>query len=257
MNQLKKGDKGPKVKAWQYFLIGQGYNNIIADGIFGPKTEEATKDFQRKNNLVANGIVENFTYGKAMQLGFLLIKNTTDNSKESINWPPKPNFKPLTPLQIQTIFGKIEYIVDNKNSSNIIITNNWEKENLITVEISQLKNIGPYFTNKIRVHKKVANQFKELFNEWQKAKLIDRILSYDGSFNPRFIRGSSSTLSNHTYGIAFDINAKYNSLGKVPALINQEGCVRELVPIANQLGFYWGGHFSRFDGMHFEIAKIL
>jgi hypothetical protein len=33
--------------------------------------------------------------------------------------------------------------------------------------------------------------------------------------------------------------------------------VRELVEIANEWGFYWGGHFTRKDGMHFEIAKIL
>jgi hypothetical protein len=30
-----------------------------------------------------------------------------------------------------------------------------------------------------------------------------------------------------------------------------------LVGIANDNGFYWGGHFTRLDGMHFEIAKLL
>jgi len=28
------------------------------------------------------------------------------------------------------------------------------------------------------------------------------------------------------------------------------------VPIAHDHGFYWGGHFSRSDGMHFEVAKL-
>jgi hypothetical protein len=49
-------------------------------------------------------------------------------------------------------------------------------------------------------------------------------------------------------------------------MIGEKGCVRELVPIANEHGFYWGGHFGsvvngkmigRMDGMHFEIAKII
>jgi hypothetical protein len=39
--------------------------------------------------------------------------------------------------------------------------------------------------------------------------------------------------------------------------MGEHGCLLELVPIANEHGFYWGGHFSRKDGMHFEIAKIL
>ena len=37
---------------------------------------------------------------------------------------------------------------------------------------------------------------------------------------------------------------------------NHKGSVRQLVPIANELGFYWGGHFNRRDGMHFEMARI-
>ncbi|NRA35694.1 MAG: M15 family metallopeptidase, partial [Polyangiaceae bacterium] len=37
-----------------------------------------------------------------------------------------------------------------------------------------------------------------------------------------------------------------------------EGSVRELVTIAEEHGFYWGGFFStRPDGMHFEAAKVL
>jgi len=33
--------------------------------------------------------------------------------------------------------------------------------------------------------------------------------------------------------------------------------VRELVASANELGFFWGGHFSQpKDGMHFEFAAF-
>jgi hypothetical protein len=75
----------------------------------------------------------------------------------------------------------------------------------------------------------------------------------------RFIRCSNSSLSNHAFGTAFDINADENQLGSQPALPSEPGCVFELVPIAHKFGFYWGGHFTppRRDGMHFEIAKIL
>jgi hypothetical protein len=76
-------------------------------------------------------------------------------------------------------------------------------------------------------------------------------------FFARFVRGSRSTLSNHSKGSAFDINAGYNGLGRVPAPIGATGSVRELVPLAVRFGFYWGGWFSRGDGMHFEVKSVL
>lgn len=48
---LKLGSRGNEVKALQEKL------NLKADGIFGPLTEEAVKDFQRSNGLEVNGIV--------------------------------------------------------------------------------------------------------------------------------------------------------------------------------------------------------
>ncbi len=90
-----------------------------------------------------------------------------------------------------------------------------------------------------------------------KVGLMDRVLAWGGSYAPRFIRGSTSVLSNHAFGSAFDINVANNPLGAEPAYPTQKGCVFDLVPLAHEHGFYWGGHFaSRRDGMHFEIAEI-
>jgi len=73
---------------------------------------------------------------------------------------------------------------------------------------------------------------------------------------PSFIRGWRTTLSNQSWGTAFDINAAWNGLGRRPPLVGEKGSVRELVQLANQHGFYWGGHFSkRPDGMHFEVGQ--
>ncbi len=110
----------------------------------------------------------------------------------------------------------------------------------------------------MRFHKAAQKQLVELWLEWETAGLLDRILSFDGSFVPRFQRKSTTKLSNHAFGSAFDINAAFNPLDAEPALYGQRGCVRELVAIANKHGFYWGGHFmTREDGMHFEVAKIV
>ena len=55
---LKLGSKGNEVKLLQEKL------NLKADGIFGPLTEEAVKDFQRSNGLEVDGIVGASTLSK-------------------------------------------------------------------------------------------------------------------------------------------------------------------------------------------------
>ena len=55
---LKLGSRGNEVRALQEKL------NLKADGIFGPLTEEAVKDFQRSNGLEVDGIVGANTLSK-------------------------------------------------------------------------------------------------------------------------------------------------------------------------------------------------
>lgn len=57
MPTLKKGDRNEYVRHWQLFLNLSGYNCGAADGIFGPKTEKAVKEWQKAHNLKADGII--------------------------------------------------------------------------------------------------------------------------------------------------------------------------------------------------------
>lgn len=68
INQLKRqliklNAKGKSVEVLQMLLAKVGYT-IDADGHFGRRTETAVKDFQRKNNLVVDGIVYTKTWTK-------------------------------------------------------------------------------------------------------------------------------------------------------------------------------------------------
>jgi N-acetylmuramoyl-L-alanine amidase len=53
----QQGSKGTTVKTIQQKLKNWGYYKGSVDGIFGAKTKEAVKYFQRKNNLTVDGIV--------------------------------------------------------------------------------------------------------------------------------------------------------------------------------------------------------
>ena len=253
---LQLNSAGTLVKSWQFFLIGQQHFSGLADGIFNLATKAATITFQQLHQLQPDGIVGNKTWGMAMQLGFSAIDDIrTDMTGE--NFPPRPRFAPLVGIkERQRIFGSFSFLSKPipGNPENIVITDNWEKENIISVHIPQLKKIIGH--DRVPFHRLAGGQLKQLWADWESAGLLAFIFTWNGSFVPRFIRGSRTVLSNHAFGSAFDINASFNPLGAMPPLVGQKGSVRELVGIAHDNLFYWGGHFTRRDGMHFEIAKI-
>lgn len=174
-------------------------------------------------------------------------------------FPIKPDFKALSTNDArQKLFGPMNYIAApiKGNVENISVQGSWARENLCTIEIPQLSGIaGAPTSHKIQFHKKGADAIRFLFLELEQLDLLDMIHSWDGSYCPRFIRGSKIILSNHAFGTAFDINATWNPLGAPPATEGKLGCLYDIVPIANKHGFYWGGHYTkRPDGMHFEYS---
>lgn len=54
--QTAKGAKEHPVPTLQYLLRSRGHT-VTADGIFGPKTDEAVRAFQRQKGLTVDGIV--------------------------------------------------------------------------------------------------------------------------------------------------------------------------------------------------------
>ncbi|MCG6187824.1 N-acetylmuramidase domain-containing protein [Maribellus maritimus] len=63
MKTIKFRSNGQEVLTLQQKLVKLGYKITVSD-YFGEETETAVKDFQRKNNLVADGIVGSKTWAK-------------------------------------------------------------------------------------------------------------------------------------------------------------------------------------------------
>lgn len=82
---FKKGDKGDEVKEIQQKLNKFGYS-LNADGIFGSSTYSALIDFQKKNKIPANGIVDSNT----------LICLDKKPTSATMYKPPTPAAKPKT-----------------------------------------------------------------------------------------------------------------------------------------------------------------
>jgi hypothetical protein len=266
MNALRRGSSGILVVRWQSFLLGRGFKPGPIDGNFGKGTDTATKEFQKANSLFVDGVAGNETLAKAASLGFPLVADPEDNSKNGPNWPPPPNFSVMGLKARQTAFKEFQYkpAPRHDEARAIKITDDWPAKNIVTVDLPELAGIKGVATGKVEFHKAGAAQLKRLVTAWSSKGLISRILRWNGAWVPRFTTGfkdiTPKYLSNHAWGIAFDINADQNGFGAVPAFVGQPGSVRELVQIANANGFFWGGHFEdkkRLDGMHFEIAQLL
>jgi hypothetical protein len=174
--------------------------------------------------------------------------------RSSAAWPPAPGFQFIqTQAERERIFGKYQYRVNPDRT--VTITDGWEKTNIVEVPTPQLAHLK---VSKVLFHARARAQLEGLLSAWKDAGLIDRIISWDGTFVPRLMR-KLDNLSAHSWGTAFDINWKQNQQGVRPPLVGQPASVRELAPLANQFGFFWGGHFSGafIDGMHFEVAFLI
>ncbi len=248
------------MERWQWFLAGLDFDVGEVDGKFGPKTEKATKRYQRRAGLIADGVVGDFTLtDAAIEHSFELVEGVgSSTNKKSVHWPAKPTgLRPLGPKGRERLFGKFEYERVGKRG-RIKIVGDWKKQHIVrvTLPFSSI-TYGP-MERRVSVHQKIAPQLEALWQAWKDTGLLDRISSWNGSFVPRFIRGSKTRLSNHAWGTAFDLNASYNGLNVTPPLVGTAGSVRELVPLAAKHGFYWGGWYRRRkDGMHFEAVKIV
>jgi hypothetical protein len=72
---------------------------------------------------------------------------------------------------------------------------------------------------------------------------------YAGCYYPRFIADTTS-LSNHSFGLALDLNVPGNGRGTVGEID------RDVVAIFKKWGFAWGGDWRWTDPMHFELSEI-
>ena len=256
MQVLKLGSLGSDVARWQHFLVGKGVYQGAVESSFGPKTEEATRKFQIQNRVhPADGIVGRATWAVAIGLGF---GEVTDDGEAGSNWPPRPSLNAPSQALRDLMFGKFQFKAapTKDNPERIEVTDDWVTKNLVEVEIPQLRGIrGAPADCKVKFHRKVAPKVQLLFSTWEKEGLLNLVLTWNGSYVPRFIRGSSTSLSAHSHGSAFDLNSKWNPLGADGPLVGEEGSTRKLAEVAGRFNWFWGGWYKgRTDPMHFEFV---
>src|SRR5262249_51127608 len=157
--------------------------------------------------LPADGIVGQASLSVARAHGFGATTSKQDD------WPPRPAFAPITTnLRRAELFGRFTYrpAPQPGNPEAIEITDGWDRENIVTVELPQVTRlVGGPANGRVPFHRRGAQQLQELFRAWETDGLLSLLRTWDGSWAPRFVRGSRTSLSNHAYGTAFDVNAQW------------------------------------------------
>jgi len=104
----------------------------------------------------------------------------------------------------------------------------------------------------VTCNKMIFPQLRAALEQVVQQGLADRIHpgEYAGCFYPRFIAGTT-TLSNHAFGLALDLNTPGNQRGTVGQMD------RGVVAIFKRWGFAWGGDWHYTDPMHFEMNQLV
>jgi len=120
----------------------------------------------------------------------------------------------------------------------------WVSANITTEAVPILGNVT--------CHRAIFPQLKAALQQVVDQGLTDEIHpgEYAGCYYPRFIAGTT-TLSNHSFGLALDLNVPGNQRGTTGEMD------RGVVSIFKTWGFAWGGDWSYTDPMHFEMAQLV
>jgi len=140
------------------------------------------------------------------------------------------------------------------SSGRIEIDPQWVKENIVTI-------ILPGLNQAVEVHKEAADNFLTAFNyikdgtaviNGQQVSLLSLVKTMDGTFVTRHVNWNPTRgLSNHSWGIAIDINAANHFCYIDPTTESGDPNLILWEKAFKPAGFSWGNSYA--DSMHFEL----
>lgn len=126
-------------------------------------------------------------------------------------------------------------------------TNQWIASLIVIETVGRLKVRG--------LRPAVASLRKVVLDIEHQAPDVYGSLGHMGMLCVRFVRGSTTSISNHSWGTAIDLTLDGKLDRRGDGLV-QEGLVR-IAPIFNKHSWFWGAGFGTEDAMHFECSDSL
>lgn len=153
---------------------------------------------------------------------------------------PEGDLQLLSMGEIKRLFGEFTFV--EAAGRWVTVHPSWVRANIAEADVPGLGHV--------KCHRRMLPQLAGAMTELQSRGLIGLIQSYDGCWAPRVMATNSAVISRHAFGIAVDINARDNGLGREPKMD------RRVVEVMDRWGFAWGGDFLQPDGMHFELVRV-
>jgi hypothetical protein len=115
------------------------------------------------------------------------------------------------------------------------------------------ENVGPFRVTGLRP---AVESLRNVMSQIQRDQpAVYTALGTAGMLCCRYVRGSTSSISNHSWGTAIDLtlNGVLDRRGNDQVQLG----LTLIAPIFNAHGWYWGAAFRTEDAMHFEVGRAL
>jgi len=126
-------------------------------------------------------------------------------------------------------------------------------QNATLAALVVIENVGPF---RARGLKPVVDSLRAVMTEIAATQpAVHAVLGTAGMLCARFVRGSTTSISNHSWGTAIDLT--------IAGVLDTRGDNRVqygltlVAPAFNRHGWFWGAAFGTEDAMHFEVGEAL
>ena len=169
-------------------------------------------------------------------------RKTAGSAKIHLLTQPQVPFAFLTGSRVAQAFGAFSYRW--YEDGTIEPDARWVAANIVSAHVPVI--------GRVTCHRLIVPQLRAAMRELEARGLAGSVRSFDGCYVPRFIeRNPSRSVSLHTWGIAFDLNARTNMPG------SNGDMDMNVVNVMKRWGFRWGGDWSYSDPMHFELGALM
>ena len=254
----------------QQLLAQQGMPVGRADGQCGPRTIASITTFQAGFLHHPDGLVE--PGGRTLQRLNVVGFRPANTSRVAPGVVSPPDIRKAVPAEAGTSVTRLvqRSTLGPLNSGLVAVGNSYMLKRLGKPRESFSGNCQPVTNEKLKKHIKtgstgpfkvtglapaVDSLSKIMTDIAKKQPDVYAVLGSAGMLCCRYVRGSTSSISNHSWGTAIDLTLN-NVLDKRGDGMVQYG-LTVIAPIFNEYGWYWGAAFKTEDAMHFEVGRAL